>query len=137
LFAVLAGGSVWSGCAQNIRREQVPSVVFNAFAQQFPEAVDIEWEKHRELYNVEFEIGKADHELWLDDKGTFVRHEEEVEPYLLPQKVQERLRTDFAGAETDDAWRITEGNNLYYLVELESWPGDKHVRIHEDGTVAR
>lgn len=63
LSALLIGASY--GYSQDVPQTEVPSLVLNAFAQQFNNPNDVEWEMQREHYQVDFEIDRMDHEAWF------------------------------------------------------------------------
>ena len=76
LLAVLPFVTI--SCAQDIPQHNVPSVILNAFSAAYPNAADIEWEKKGNIYNVEFEIGKTEHEIWYNAEGKVLKHKTEI-----------------------------------------------------------
>lgn len=125
------------GCveAQDIPQSQVPSVIANAFHVAYPQASDIEWELHGSLYQVEFEIDRADHDLWFDKEGNVVKHKQEIAIQDLPQAVTKTIQKDFSGYRVDDVDRIEENGVVYYRVELDGKPHDLKVTFSDKGEV--
>lgn len=134
-IALFMGASVVSSCAQEIPQKNVPSVVVNAFMTSYPQATDIEWEQQGTLYNVEFEIGKVDHEIGYDASGKMIRHEEEMAPNNLPVAVIATIQKNFPGYKPDDAYRVEENGKLFYKVELDGNIQDRVLHISPEGTV--
>lgn len=124
-----------SSFAQDIPQNQVPSVIVNNFQKKFPKAYDIEWELDGTLYKVEFETGRIskDHDAWYDKTGALVRLKEEITKEELPQKVLESIKQEFSGYRIDDIKRVTEGSEVYYRVDLESFSEEWKVVYAENG----
>ena len=124
-----------SSFAQDIPQNQVPSVIVNNFQKKFPKAYDIEWELDGTLYKVEFETGRIskDHDAWYDKTGALVRLKEEITKEELPQKVLESIKQEFSGYRMDDIKRVTEGSEVYYRVDLESFSEEWKVVYAENG----
>jgi len=134
LSSLFAGTALFS-CAQNIRQADVPSLVLNSFQKAYPNAVDIEWEKQLSNYSAEFEISNMDHEVWLDEKGNILKHEEDIQISQLPVAVINSIKQNYAAAQIDDVDKVEEGGKTYYVVEFEKWSGDKYVSFNEDGSI--
>lgn len=121
ILAFIGLGAVHIAAAQDIPQSNVPAAVAAAFGKQFPKAMDIEWEMSTGLYKVEFELDRRiDHEVWFDEAGRIVKHQEEISLKELPGKVRDMIKRDFSGYTIDDLERITESNKVVYKVELNS-----------------
>jgi len=106
--------------AQDLMPSQVPSIVKDALKTKFPNSNDIEWEKKGEYYNVEFEIGRNDHELWITPSGQIVKHKEEISSAQLPQNIKNKIKTDYKGYRIDDVDKLTIKDKVLYKVEIET-----------------
>ena len=122
-------------CAQDIPQKDVPSVVLNAFMTTYPQATDVEWELKLNVYNVGFEIGKTDHEAWYDPSGKILKHKEDVKIHALPVAVSEAVKKEFPDYKLDDADRIEENGNVFYLIELDGTPNDRILHVSPDGKI--
>lgn len=122
---------------QDIPQNQVPSVTVNSFQQTFPKAFDVEWKLDGENYKVEFEVGLygTDHEVWYDKAGKLVRHEEDISKDDLPQKISNKISTDFVGYSVDDVEKITEGDKTIYKLELKSLTEEWKVAFDSEGNI--
>ena len=126
LFAVAICGQA---SAQDVARSGVPTPILKAFNQQFPKASDIEWEMTGNIYKVEFEIGwKTDHEVWYDQTGKVVKHQEEIPVDQLPKNVQNMIKADYSKHSINDLEKITENGKVTYKMELNSL-------LHQDWTI--
>ncbi len=113
LFMTLAS------CAQDIPQSLVPSVVINAFQQQFPKATDLEWEKKGELYEAEFDLAFKDHKVILDANGKVLKHKQDIAVADLPAAVKESIKKGFPHYNIDDAKKIDSEGVIVYKVEVE------------------
>lgn len=118
LLAVIV---LWSGniMAQDISASEVPTIVKDAFKKEFPNSRDIEWEREGEYFNVEFEIGKNDHELWITPSGKIVKHKEDISSAELPTSIKNKIKADYKGYRIDDVDKLTLENRVFYKVEIE------------------
>lgn len=124
--------------AQDIPSSQVPSVIANKFATQFPKAKDIDWEMKGELYNVEFELGRdIDHEIWYDKAGNIVKHKQDITERDLPAAIKSKLQKDFNGYRLDDLEKITEGSKSIYKMELKSSAKDWDIVMDASGNILK
>lgn len=119
--------------SQDMLPEQVPSVVLNTFDRAFPDAVDVEWEWERDLYSVEFELGRRDHEVWLNESGDIVRQKEDLSSGDLPRSVIDAVNARFKDGRIDDVEKITEGKRVIFEIEVDTRDGDREFYMDEKG----
>ena len=125
--------------AQDLSREQVPSVVLNNFDSQFPKAMDVEWEKKGDLFKVDFETDRhTDHNVWYDASGDLVKHEKDIAKSELPAAVLSLIQTDFKGYNLDDIEMVTTREGTQYEVELDAvFKQEWKVILDEKGGIIR
>lgn len=121
--------------AQDIPQRDVPSVVLNAFQSKFTDATDLEWELKGELYKAEFEIGKRDHDVWIDKSGNIVKHKEDFPKSELPAAIRQTIEADFKGYRIDDVDKIEANGKTYFQVDLDGTTGDRDVYFTPDGKI--
>lgn len=119
--------------AQDVSREQVPSVILNAFQSAFAEAKDVEWEIKGDLYKAEFEVGTREHDAWFDKSGNIKKHKEDFPKSELPSAVRQKVETDFKEYTIDDADKIEENGQVLYQLDLDANSGERKVLITESG----
>jgi hypothetical protein len=124
-----------SSFAQDISEAQVPSVVLNAFKKEFQKATDIKWEIKGNNYDVDFEIGKADHEVWYNATGKVLKHKQDLKQSDLPASINSALAKDFKDYGASDVKRIQTGNSVTYKVDLKSETEKWEVTFDEAGRV--
>ena len=120
-------------CANEIPSNQIPSVVKNALMSKYPDATDIEWEMKKQLYEVEFEIGEADYDAWIDSTGTILKVVKDISLTEIPVAIQKSIALEFKQQTIDDAEEILIKENKYYRIELEGALGDHKVVYNSDG----
>ena len=131
VIAMLALTTV--SCAQDVPQNAVPSVVLNSFSAKYPNAEDIDWEKNGEIYSVDFEIGKTDHEAWLDGTGKVIKVETDIAKNELPSAVQNAISNNFKDCRIDDADKIEKDGKTFYSVELDGHMGDRKIVFDSQG----
>lgn len=130
LLMLCFGGSLM---AQDIPSSEVPNAVKNAFTKEFSNPRDVEWEKKGEYYNVEFEIGRNDHELWITPSGQIVRHKEELSSSELPAAIKNKISANHKGYRIDDVDKLTMGNKALYKVEIKNGQKEMDLIFDKDG----
>ena len=124
-----------SSFAQDISEAQVPPVVLNAFKKNFQTATDMEWKVKGANYEVDFEIGKADHEVQYDATGKVLKHKQDIQQSDLPASINSVIAKDFKGYDASHVKRIQNGNSITYKVDLKRGTDKWEVTFDEAGTV--
>ena len=131
LIAALSSNVV----AQDLSESEVPSVVLNAFQTKFSKATDVEWELEGDLYKCEFQVGRFDHDIWINKSGEIKRHQEEISKNDLPAAITQKVKNEFNGYRIDDVDRIDADGKTYFEVELDGRGNDRKVMFNADGSV--
>jgi len=126
-----------AACGQNIRTADVPSLVMNTFQTTFDKAVDIEWEKHKNLYVVDFEMGTTDYEVKIDAAGKIVMQKQDISVLELPKAISEAISSKFGKYQIDDADKLEKDGQTYYQVELDKGLTEKKVVFTDSGQVTK
>src|SRR5690554_4177739 len=135
LFSLMIVGA-GTAFAQDIPHSEVPAAVMKSFNEKFPKASDVEWERHGDSYEVDFDMGLFnDHDAWFDASGNITRHKEEISKSDLPKAVANAISAQYPEFRIDDVDKITEGGKVSYKVELEKGQEDRKVYFSEDGTI--
>lgn len=128
-FLPIAFGS----CASTIDQQEIPSVVINAVMTKYPDATDLEWEVKNGMYEVEFDLGKEEYEVWVNADGTILKAEQEISNAKVPAVILSKLKSDYTDFKLDDAKRIEIAKNVYYEIELDGPLGDQVVVYAANG----
>jgi hypothetical protein len=132
---IFLSGFVSTLLAQDIPQPEVPAAVLNTFQSKFPDAKDADWEMDGDLYKVDFEIGKREHDLWIDKSGIIKKHKEDFPKSKLPAAIHQKLKSDFATYTIDDADKFEEDGKVRYKIKLKSPTGEREVWLDADGSV--
>lgn len=132
---LVAGIFFLPAAAQEVSRQQVPSVVVNSFKAKFPQATDVDWERSRTHYEVEFEIGRLDHAIWLNQEGEVIRHQQELKIRSLPEQVRAQVRQQFPGYRIIEADKLQTEKITAYKLELITWTNKTEIIVDEQGQV--
>jgi hypothetical protein len=124
-----------SSFAQDISEAQVPAVILNTFKKDFQKATDVEWELKGTNYDVDFEIEKADHEVWYDAAGNVLKHKQDIKQSDLPAAIKNGIVKNFKDYRASDVKRIQTGNSVTYKVDLKSATEKWEVTFDEAGKV--
>ncbi|MDO1449424.1 PepSY-like domain-containing protein [Rhodocytophaga aerolata] len=111
--------TIFGSYGQDIPESQVPSVVKNTFLTSFTATTDVEWEKEKDLYVVEFEINTVDHKAYIDANGKLLKVKADMPVDQLPQAVKAAIEKDYPGYTTDEAESIKQSGVTTYRVEVE------------------
>lgn len=139
LFAFVAVAGV--GCEDY----HAPQSLRTEFNGEYPNAVDIEWERRKGHVVAEFSLpGVSDDcEAWYTKSGKWVMTEFKIRYSELPQAVRTSFETSY-GTETpvDDVSRIERnGEPTIYFIEativLNGLLTDVYLDYAEDGTLLR
>jgi len=132
---IMATGFSIAVSGQDIPQSQVPSPVLNALQSKFSNAKDLEWEMSGDLYKAEFEIGRNDHDVWIDKSGNIVKHREDFPKAELPAAIRQKIETEFKDYTIDDVDKIETDGKVFYEVDLDSRSGDRDVLFTSDGNI--
>ncbi|HLT08571.1 MAG TPA: PepSY-like domain-containing protein [Cyclobacteriaceae bacterium] len=124
------------GCSlvdNDIPASKVPSVVKNAFEQQYANAVDIDWEKKKDNFEVDFEIANVDYAALYNKQGQLMMTKEDISTSQLPTAVADKIAQDYPDYYIDDADKITVGDRILYQVELEGNVRERKLVYTADG----
>ena len=121
-----------------------PTSTRSAFQEQYPSAVDVEWEKKRGYAVAEFHIpGQGECEAWYTKDGKWVMTRFDIKYSELPAAVRTAFETEY-GTTTpvDDVERLERnGNDTIYFIEAEivinGYLTDIDLDYAEDGTLLR
>jgi hypothetical protein len=106
--------------AQKIQDNDVPVVVKNAFQKQYPTAKEVKWEKENVNYEVNFDLNEVDYSVLMDEKGTILETEIEIELSQLPAGVLDYVKANYAGQKVKECSKITDVKSVItYEVEIK------------------
>ncbi|MDR2969253.1 MAG: PepSY-like domain-containing protein [Tannerellaceae bacterium] len=124
------------GRDRDIAESKVPTAVTSAFHAQFTATRDIEWDYAANVYKVEFEVNRTEHEAWYAEDGALLMYTMEVRYKSVPAAVQNAILSQYAGYTADECDYFRKGSIAGYVIEVENKrTGAELVVIYkEDGT---
>ena len=128
LMIVSAVFFMQTALAQDLPVKQVPSVILNSFKKKFPKAEKPTWELKKDVYEVEFELGKA-------DQGNLLKYKAEMRVWSIPSAVRSAVRREYRGYLITEAERLFKNDQTYYKLELKAFSREQEVIISPEGIV--
>lgn len=122
-------------CDNDIKPEQVPSIVENTFKSHFPHAMDVEWETLSDDYEVSFEMKNVDHDALLDTSGNLLKYKYEIDKTTLPNSLKSFLEQEYPQKKWEDPEYIIDGNSTYFQLEFDGFFNDKKLVVDSMGKV--
>lgn len=140
ILVMVLSTMTFTACGQ---KTDVPSNVKKAFEQKVSNAKDLEWEYDSEdkLWEVEYEIGKAEFTSAFDKNGKWVETEKEIKFSELPEAVKATLKADYSDYEVEEVEFVETPKGKFYEVEVELEKDDEEVEFEllfsTDGKVVK
>lgn len=115
-WMALLAATTFGATAQKMKAGKVPATVTAAFAQAYPNATDIHWEKEKSGdYEVEFELDQVEMSVVYDAQGL----EKEVETEIAVSELPAAVQTALKGKRIKEAAKITKSGMTYYEAEVK------------------
>jgi len=133
IFLGLLLSSGFSACSQDINEKRVPALVKNALMAKFPKAVDIEWEKKKNLYEADYDVNQTEYTALIDASGNIVMYKQDIQITEIPAALSGTLQKSFADYKVDDPEKIQKDGKTFYQVELEKNNQELKKIFSEDG----
>lgn len=122
---------------QDVPFSKLPNEVRNAFEREFQNPSDVEWEKKRNKYEVDFELGGVDHSALYTTKGQLLMIKMEMNEADLAPVIRQKIIDAFPEFRIDDVDQIKVGQQLLYQVELDGPSFDRKVVFDVDGEIEK
>lgn len=123
--------------AQDIPASQVPSAVSNAFTQEYANPTDVDWEKKKKNFEVDFEVDGIDHKALYSADGQLLMTKRDLREADLPPAIVQKITADYGNYDIDDVDELIVEGTTYYQVELDGTLRDRKLVFSEDGQEAR
>ena len=136
VVAGLLGGSAH---AQKLKDSEVPTVVKQAFAKNFPTVKEVKWSKESTTeFEAEFKSGATEKSANFDEKGNWVVTETEMKKSDLPRAVQASVTKEFPGFKMKEIEKVERPDNVVlYEIELKKNKIAYEVQFSADGKVIK
>ena len=124
---------------KKVKLEELPPAVRAAVNEQTRNAtlvgLSTENEKGKTVYEVETKVGGKRRDLVLDQTGTVVQTEEEIDMATVPASANSAIRKRAAGGRISMAEKVTAGTAIRYEAVIRSKAGKTaEYAVNADGT---
>ncbi|MAU71845.1 MAG: hypothetical protein CML04_07080 [Pseudozobellia sp.] len=124
--------------AQEIAHNSNTVDVRALFNEKYPNAHDVEWERTAFGYEVEFEIGRKDYDIWYNENGVELKSKEDIGQNELPAAVLENITSNYKDFRIESAELLINDGTKSYKVEVEKgWDFEKDLFFDEKGTLLK
>ena len=135
LLPALLGACSGSGQeVKELKNDEVPLAVRDAFAKQFPHAAKVAWEaEDANTYGADFQEESSKRSAIFAPDGTWLGTESSIAKGALAEAVINAIAAQYPDHEVEKAERVETPEGLSYEVELEHKEHTVEVRFAEDG----
>lgn len=117
---------------------EAPQKVKDAFAQKFPSATNVEWDRESDTeWEAEFKLNGKEHSSNFMQDGTWVETEFEISKSEVPQMVMDALNTNFEGYEIEEMERSETADGTVYEFVIEKEESEMEVVIDSNGKILK
>jgi len=119
-------------------QDKVPQAVKDAFAQKFPTAEKVDWDKESATeWEAEFKMNTLEYSANFLEDGTWQETEHEIDQAEIPQVVITALRSNFPGYEIEETEMAETPEGTVYEFEIEKGKTEMEVAIDLNGKVLK
>ena len=135
----LSIAAVLLGASMAFAQQKAPTEVQKAFADKFPEAKSVKWEKESDGgWEAEFKMNGNKVSVEFDSKGAWSQTETEIKTSELPEAVRDAIKSNFEGYTADEAEMVeTADGEVNYEVDMEKGKAELEVLFAADGKVLK
>ena len=102
------------------KKTVIPERVKKAFAAKYPNVKNVKWDLEKQgQYEAEFKLAKVKTSVLIDENGSVLEVENEINKKELPQAVQNTLKTDFSGYEIEEMEKVEANGVVTYEMDAE------------------
>ena len=124
---------------KELKDSEVPISITNIIKNKYGE-LDIDDADYKEKngkinYQLKGEINDKDHSFLFDEKGTVLKHQQDLRNDEIPAAIRTTLKTSFNGFEIRDADLLEERSSAFYELSLRKSKEKIHVIFNPLGKV--
>jgi hypothetical protein len=120
------------------QKSNVPENVKKAFAQKFPTAKAVKWDKESDTeWEAEFKLNGEKYSANFTSDGTLKETEHEIEKSMIPMMVKQTLDKEFASYQIENAVLSETPEGQFYEFDLKKGKDEMEVVISPDGKVVK
>jgi uncharacterized membrane protein YkoI len=119
-----------------LRKNQVPKAVINAFEKAYPNAKGLEFEEEtfdgKAAYEVEYKKNGMEYEFLYSAEGALLQKEEEIDGKSLPEPVAQAIKKAYPKGEIKEVEQVMKPDSTVTGYEVEIKVADKEVELELD-----
>ncbi|MDQ1769323.1 hypothetical protein GQR60_00640 [Labilibaculum sp. A4] len=125
-----------SGCAQN--KKAVPNQVKTAFAQKFPDASNVKWDKENDAeWEAEFKMSGKEYSANFNMEGVWLETEFEISSNEIPDQVKSTIEKEFSGYKIEESEMSETADGKCYEFELKMGKTEVEIAINSKGELIK
>lgn len=136
LTIFLFATGIAAGHAQSVKTKDVPRPVKAAFADQYPDAADVNWKMTGSNYQAAFGVMNVDYKATYSPDGKVISYQKEITNGDLPRLISDQVKTSYPGQNIDSVEWVNTAGAVSYKIDLKGKPG-KTVWYGADGKLIR
>ncbi|SHG47058.1 Putative beta-lactamase-inhibitor-like, PepSY-like [Salegentibacter echinorum] len=122
----------------NMAQDKVPKAVKKAFANKFPTAKKVHWDKESDKeWEAEFRMKKMKYSANFLTDGTWQETEHEIDKKDIPQAVSNTLKKSFSRYDVEESEISETKDGMVYEFEIEKGEETLEVAISSSGKVVK
>lgn len=135
LTLLLLSALMLPGMTAIAQNKTAPSAVRSAFAKQFPDVVQVLWEKDGTEWEGDFKLNGVMYSATYSSDGTWKETEHRIRPSAMPEVVQLTLSSEFSEYKLGVAKLKETPEGTFFEIELKGEEGKVTATINADGEV--
>jgi len=135
ILMVLASTMAFTACGQ---KSNVPEKVKTAFAEKFPNAKKVSWDKENpKEWEAEFKMNGQKYSANYDNNGNWKETEYKINKSDIPSAVKSTLNKDFSGykIEVAEISETVDGKVYEFMIEKDN--SDVELAIDSNGKLVK
>ncbi len=116
------------------KKNDVPTLVKDAFKKEFPQVKRVEWGIENNLYEAEFTLNGGEASANYNKEGVRKEFEIEVKPETLPDGVLKYIKANYPGFKVTETAKITDDKNVItFEAEITKGGKSSDILFDKDG----
>ncbi len=125
-------------CSQLLfAKNNVPDAVAKIFAEKFPGAVEVKWEKEKKEFEASFMLNGIKISANFSTGGKWLETETAISEKELPEVVIKAFKGKFPNNEITAAAKIESAEGISYEIEYKSGKKTKEVEFDVHGNIKK
>ncbi|WP_374090109.1 PepSY-like domain-containing protein [Methylomicrobium lacus] len=121
---------------KELRKNEVPKAVLNAFEKSYPNAKDVEFEEEmfegKASYEVEYKDNGKEYEVMYSADGMLLQKEEEIDVSALPEAVTNAIKKEHPKAKIEEAEKLMKADGTLTGYEVNIKTGEDKFELEVD-----